>query len=81
METKTQAYEQELQQNTKFARTRALLALDDDNRAEVAVFEQARKLDNCGRDEWVARYQQALGLYNQIITAHGGQPVEVPAVD
>lgn len=65
-----------LAENTKHARRRALLALDDDDRAEVARFEQANELSTaCGSDGWVDRYTQALEIYNEIITAHGGEAV------
>lgn len=82
MKTLEQAmYEMKLAENTKCARRRALLLLNDGDRFEEALFGQARKLDTGdGIEGWIGRYTQALAIYNQIITFHGHAPQEVPAL-
>ncbi len=65
-------YEADLAAAVKAARCRAVLLMDDDSREEIALFAAARKLDATGDggDGWIERYQQALDIYNGIITSH-----------
>ncbi len=53
--------------------------MDEENRAELTRFAEARRLDDGdGRDGWIERYTQALAIYNEIIIAHNGTPLELP---
>jgi hypothetical protein len=72
-------FEAQLAQNTKAARCRALLLVDEENRAELERFAEARKLDTGdGIDGWIERYTQALAIYNELIIAHNGAPLQSP---